>query len=176
MFITFQNPFPALSVSQSTHNMDPHDTTIHEEQRQLREMLGDYTAAELRQLPAKREKVYHDHLLREDAIIGMQDVGPGFTYMPNGTMLLQEYYMGYDDIGKQLVKEARESFYRANMFSVPSHSAQAVGLKFSTSGSLFKKPRARYLTMEGHLGILHQSTYSPVNEGAPLMYGDLGSS
>jgi hypothetical protein len=101
--------------------MDLHDTTIHEEQRQLREMLGDCTAAEFLQLPAKREKVYRDHLLREDAIIGMQDVSPGFTDMPNGTMLLQEYYMGCDDIGKQLVTEAREFFYRANMFSVPSH-------------------------------------------------------
>jgi hypothetical protein len=51
----------------------------------------------------------------------MDDVRPGFSDMPDGTMLLQDYYMGYDDNGKQLVAAARKSFYRENIFAVPAH-------------------------------------------------------
>ncbi|KIM92507.1 hypothetical protein OIDMADRAFT_36538 [Oidiodendron maius Zn] len=51
----------------------------------------------------------------------MLDDGPDFTDMPNGTMLLHEYYIGRDKTGRLLVKEARKFFYRENTFAVLSH-------------------------------------------------------
>lgn len=93
-----------------------------EEQQQLYALLGNRTVTEFAQLePAQQREVYRAHLLQRDAILNMQDVGPGFSEMPDGTMLLQEYYMGYDDNGKQLVTASRKFFYRENIFTVPAH-------------------------------------------------------
>lgn len=124
MFITFQPPFPSSSLSAPTSpSMDLQHTLDHklEEQRRLFALLG-CTVAEFALLESDmRKEIYRTHLLRDDAILNMLDDGPDFTDMPNGTMLLHEYYMGRDETGRLLVKEAREFFYRENTFAVPSH-------------------------------------------------------
>jgi hypothetical protein len=117
--------------------MDTHRTSIHEEHLRLRQILGGCTVAGFWQRPvADRQNVYRAYLQSTDTIISMSGPGDGFMDMPNdGTMLLQEYYMGYDYPGKRLVAEAREFFYGANQFAVPSHLLEEFAQDPLTDGS-----------------------------------------
>jgi hypothetical protein len=115
--------FGSSLLAYSNPIMDLQDTLNHtlQQQQRLHALLGGRTPVEFAQLLlAERQELYRVHLL-QDAILNMLDTGPDFTDMPDGTMLLEEYYMGRDHHGMQLVREAREFFYRENTFAVPSH-------------------------------------------------------
>ena len=96
-----------------------------EERRYLRQVLGGHTPAEFALLPKEeRKKVYRAHVYVEDAFIILADGRVNLSSNPelaNGLMLLQEYYMGRDEVGKGLVKEARDIFYTENTFVVWSY-------------------------------------------------------
>ncbi|PVH67547.1 hypothetical protein DL98DRAFT_398978, partial [Cadophora sp. DSE1049] len=87
-------------------------------------MLGGKTPAEFALLPEEeRKKLYRDRLWLPDEPIHVRDGDHGpFSdpEMANRMMLLQEYNMGRDEVGKRLVKEARDFYYTENSFVVPS--------------------------------------------------------
>ena len=93
-----------------------------EERRYLRQVLGGHTPAEFALLlEEERKKVYRAHVYVKDAFIILADRRVNLLLNPelaNGLMLLQEYYMGRDEVGKGLVKEARDIFYTENTFVV----------------------------------------------------------
>jgi hypothetical protein len=95
---------------------------IKEKRLQLRQILGGHTPAEFARLPEEeRKKVYRTHVHVEDAFIVLSDGQfdlSSDSELANGRMLLEEYYMGRDEVGKGLVREARDIFYTENMFVV----------------------------------------------------------
>jgi hypothetical protein len=93
-------------------------------QAKIRQMLGGKTPAEFAKLqPERRKAVLRRHLVQEQlvAIEEGDDDDECNPKIANGVILRQEYYMGDDEAGKQLVKEAREIFYAENTFTVRSH-------------------------------------------------------
>ena len=96
-----------------------HDTST--ETLELRTVLGGRTVAEFADQPkAERQKSYRAHL-HDVAIFHISHDESGFDAEQAGMMLLRGNYMGRDEVGERLVKEAREYFYRENMFVVSPH-------------------------------------------------------
>jgi hypothetical protein len=93
-------------------------------QNQVQQMLGTRTPAQFSKLPAERRKaVFRSHLVQGGYVqIEEGDDDDFFNEdIADGALLRQEYVMSSDDIGKQLVKEAREIYYAENTFTVRSH-------------------------------------------------------
>jgi len=93
-------------------------------QNKVQQMLGTRTPAQFSKLPAERRKaVFRSHLVQGGYVqIEEGDDDDFFNEdIADGALLRQEYVMGSDDIGKQLVKEAREIYYAENTFTVRSH-------------------------------------------------------
>ncbi|KFY26211.1 hypothetical protein V491_01399 [Pseudogymnoascus sp. VKM F-3775] len=87
-------------------------------------MLGGKTPSEFMKLPIEeRENILRGYLVTDDdvQIEEGDDFGLFNKEIATGSLLQQEYFMGEDEAGKQLVKEARQIYYRENTFSVRSH-------------------------------------------------------
>lgn len=87
-------------------------------------MLGGKTPAQFMKLPKEsRNEVFRRHLVQEDYVqIEEGDEEDFFNpKLADGVLLRQEYFMGNDEVGKQLVEEAREIYYAENTFTVRSH-------------------------------------------------------
>ena len=94
------------------------------QKKKVQQMLGTRTPAQFSKLPAERRKaVFRSHLVQGGYVqIEEGDDDDFFNEdIADGALLRQEYVMGSDDTGKQLVKEAREIYYAENTFTVRSH-------------------------------------------------------
>lgn len=83
----------------------------------IRRILGGRSPAEFAELPKEsREAIFHRHLVGNRL---SNDKGPDPKVM-DGVMLRQQYFMGEDAVGRQLVEEARGIYYAWNEFTVDS--------------------------------------------------------
>jgi hypothetical protein len=90
----------------------------------LREMLHDRTVAQFSELAlVERKSIFRQHLVQHDRVIIEEgdDTNEMNPDIADGILLLQQFYMGEDEIGKQMVKEAREVYYGENEFLVRLH-------------------------------------------------------
>lgn len=87
----------------------------------LHHMLGGLSPAQFAHLPQDaRQAVFRRHLVQDTPVIideGDDDdeLNPDTR---SGALLRQQHFMGDDETGKQLVKEAREIYYGENHFNV----------------------------------------------------------
>jgi hypothetical protein len=87
-------------------------------------MLRGHTPAEFVKLPlGERNAVYERHLVTENMVqIEEGDDDDFFNpELARGVLLRQEYAVGEDEAGKRIAKEARETYYSRNTFTVRSH-------------------------------------------------------
>ncbi|KAH6982572.1 hypothetical protein EDB80DRAFT_735916 [Ilyonectria destructans] len=104
--------------------MDEEREYFAEHHARVREMLGDRTVAQFSELPlVERKHIFRQHLVQDERVIIEEgddgnEMNPDLAYSP---LLLQQFFMGDDDIGKQMVKEAREVYYGENEFWVRLH-------------------------------------------------------
>ncbi|KNB19327.1 hypothetical protein FOXG_16446 [Fusarium oxysporum f. sp. lycopersici 4287] len=95
-----------------------------EEFTEVRRMLQGRTVEEFSQLPlVQRKSVFRQHLVQPQRVI-IEEGDDGHEMNPaiaNGVLLLQQLFMGKDEKGKQMVKEAREVYYGENEFLVRLH-------------------------------------------------------
>lgn len=94
--------------------------------RKVRQMLGGKPPSEFIKLPIrKRQEVIRRYLVKEDDYVQIEEGDDDDFFneeeIAQGDLLRQEYFMGDDEAGKQLVKEARQIYYAENMFTVRSH-------------------------------------------------------
>lgn len=97
---------------------------MQENRSKVQQMLGGKTPSEFMKLPIEeRENILRGYLVTDDdvQIEEGDDFGLFNKEIATGSLLRQEYFMGEDEAGKQLVKEARQIYYRENTFSVRSH-------------------------------------------------------
>jgi len=92
---------------------------------QVKEMLGGLGPAEFVQLPRdQRNNVYKRHLVKQEGNVRVDeadddnDLNPEIT---QGVILMQEWCVGSDEAGRQIMQEAREIYYMENSFEVRSH-------------------------------------------------------
>jgi hypothetical protein len=90
------------------------------ETAQVRAMLGDRTVAQFSELPLEyRTQIFHKHLGQHRLVDEERDGdNMGDSNSAKALLLRREAFMGDDKTGKQLVKEAREMYYRENRFFV----------------------------------------------------------
>ncbi|KAJ9419385.1 hypothetical protein QL093DRAFT_2362343 [Fusarium oxysporum] len=87
--------------------MDYHATTI-------RRMLGGRTVPQFASLsPLKRRDLFRQYLADDDGSLNAK--------IADGVLLRQQHFMGKDETGKQLVKEASDVYYGENHFNVRLH-------------------------------------------------------
>src|SRR6266480_7151586 len=88
-------------------------------------MLGGLTPAEFVELPLEeRNEVYKRYLVKEDGYVQIEEGDDSDFFNPTiakGVILRQEYFMGSDAAGRQIVQEARQVYYTHNIFTVRSH-------------------------------------------------------
>ncbi|KFY66178.1 hypothetical protein V496_02144 [Pseudogymnoascus sp. VKM F-4515 (FW-2607)] len=99
---------------------------MEEHRRKVRQMLGGKPPSEFIKLPiTKRQEVIRRFLVKEDDYVQIEEGDDDDFFneedIAQGDLLRQEYFMGDDEAGKQLVKEARQIYYAENMFTVRSH-------------------------------------------------------
>ncbi|OBT92830.1 hypothetical protein VE01_09108 [Pseudogymnoascus verrucosus] len=83
------------------------------------QMLGCHPSEFIKFVIEERPKILWRHLVKEDGYIDDDDnYNKEFA---EGVLLRRERFMGDDESGKQIVKEAREIYYGENTFSVESH-------------------------------------------------------
>jgi hypothetical protein len=93
-------------------------------QAQVQQMLRGHTAAEFVKLPVEERNAVYKRYLVTEAIVQIEEGDDNDFFNPelaDGVLLRQEYLVGYDEGGKQVAKEAREIYYRQNLFIVRSH-------------------------------------------------------
>jgi hypothetical protein len=93
-------------------------------QHKVQQMLEGKTPAQFSKLPKeRREAVFRRHLVQEEYVQIEEGDDEDFfnEKIANGVLLRQEDVMGNDEVGRQLVKEARELYYSENTFTVRSH-------------------------------------------------------
>jgi hypothetical protein len=87
----------------------------------VRQMLYDRTVEEFSQLLlVERKSIFRQYLVQKQRVIINEcdddnELNPAIA---NGVLLLQTLFMGKDEKGKQMVKEAREVHYGENEFRV----------------------------------------------------------
>lgn len=95
----------------------------------IRRILGGRSPAQFAKLPKEtREKIFRRHLVRaagnddhsRDPVYP-SDIRKEDPRIADGVMLRQEYFMGDDEVGRQLVDEARDIYYAKNWFKVDSN-------------------------------------------------------
>ncbi|KAF4951016.1 hypothetical protein FGADI_7800 [Fusarium gaditjirri] len=95
-----------------------------EEFAAVRRMLQGRTVEEFSQLPlVQRKSIFSQYLVQPQQVI-IEEGDDGHEMNPaiaNGVLLLQQLFMGEDEKGKQMVKEAREVYYGENEFLVRLH-------------------------------------------------------
>jgi hypothetical protein len=95
-----------------------------EEFAAVRRMLQGRTVEEFSQLPLmQRKSVFSQYLVQPQRVI-IEEGDDDNTMNPQiaeGVLLLQQLFMGKDEKGKQMVKEAREVYYGENEFWVRLH-------------------------------------------------------
>ena len=87
-------------------------------------LFGNRTTAEFAMLPpTERRDIFCQYLRQDDPVIVEESevFGCMNRRMPAGAILRQEFFVGQDTIGKQLVKEATETYYGENDFYVRLH-------------------------------------------------------
>jgi hypothetical protein len=87
-------------------------------------MLRGHSPAEFVKLSlGERNAVYKRHLVTENMVqIEEGDDDDFFNpELAKGALLRQEYIVGDDEAGKQIAKEARETYYSQNTFTIRSH-------------------------------------------------------
>ncbi|RYC81103.1 hypothetical protein BFJ63_vAg16009 [Fusarium oxysporum f. sp. narcissi] len=97
--------------------MDHHATTI-------RRMLGGRTIAQFALLSLReRHTLFRQSLVQQQPVL-IDEADDDDSLNPSiadGVLLRQQYFMGKDETGKQLVKEASEVYYGENHFNVRLH-------------------------------------------------------
>ncbi|OBS16141.1 hypothetical protein FPOA_13211 [Fusarium poae] len=87
-------------------------------------MLQGRTVEEFSQLPlVQRKSIFGQHLVQPQRVI-IEEGDDGHEMnaaIANGVLLLQQLFMGKDEKGKQMIKEAREVHYGENEFWVRLH-------------------------------------------------------
>lgn len=98
---------------------------MEEHRRKVRRMLGAKLPSEFIKLPiGKRQEIFRRYLVKEDDYVHIEEGDDDDFFneeIAEGALLRQEYFMGDDEAGKQLVKEARQIYYGENTFTVRSH-------------------------------------------------------
>ncbi|EKJ68581.1 hypothetical protein FPSE_11239 [Fusarium pseudograminearum CS3096] len=97
--------------------MDQHATTI-------RRMLGGLTIPQFALLsPRDRRTLFRQNLVQRQPVLidEADDDGSLNPKIADGVLLRQRYFMGEDETGKQLVKEASDVYYGENHFNVRLH-------------------------------------------------------
>ncbi|PCD21220.1 unnamed protein product [Fusarium graminearum] len=97
--------------------MDQHATTI-------RHMLGGLTIPQFALLsPSRRRTIFRQNLVQRQPVLidEADDDGSLNPKIADGVLLRQQYFMGEDETGKQLVKEASDVYYGENHFNVRLH-------------------------------------------------------
>ncbi|KAF9771587.1 hypothetical protein IL306_010767 [Fusarium sp. DS 682] len=97
---------------------------LAEHLEEVRRMLHGRTVEEFSRLPLKeRKSVFHEHLVQHQRVIIEEgdDDNMMNPRIADGVLLLQQTFMGKDEKGKQMVKEAREVHYGENEFLVRLH-------------------------------------------------------
>lgn len=93
-------------------------------QADVRRLLQGHTPADFVKLPLdQRNAVYRRHLVTE-RMVQIEEGDDDDLFNPElakGVLLRQEYAVGEDEAGKQIAKEARETYYGQNTFTVRSH-------------------------------------------------------
>lgn len=95
-----------------------------DDQEQVQEMLGGRSPAEFIKLPEEERRAYYQEHLVTEEIVQIEEGDDNYICNPelaNGDMLRQEYFVGDDAAGVQVVREAREVYYTENTFAVRSH-------------------------------------------------------
>ncbi|KAH7231092.1 hypothetical protein BKA59DRAFT_550010 [Fusarium tricinctum] len=87
---------------------------------EVRRMLQGRTVEEFSRLPlVQRKSIFGQHLVQPQRVV-IEEGDDGHDIMnpaiANGVLLLQQLFMGKDEKGKQMVKEAREVYYGENEF------------------------------------------------------------
>ncbi|OAQ57502.1 hypothetical protein VFPFJ_11747 [Purpureocillium lilacinum] len=96
----------------------------HETDEAVLKLLGGRTIAAFARLPDdKRKATFRRRLVQPTPVIIEEGDDDDFMNpkIADGVRLRQEYFMGDDDVGRQLVKEATETYYGENSFVVRCH-------------------------------------------------------
>jgi hypothetical protein len=95
-----------------------------EEFAKVRKMLHGRTVEEFSRLPlVERKSIFREHLVQHRGVVIEEgdDDNMMNPEIADGVLLLQQLFMGKDEKGKQMVKEAREVHYGENEFLVRLH-------------------------------------------------------
>lgn len=91
---------------------------------EIRRMLDGRTVEKFSQLPLiERKSIFNEHLVQPQRVI-IEEGDDGHEMNPaiaDGVLLLQQLFMGKDETGRQMTKEAREVHYGENEFLVRLH-------------------------------------------------------
>ncbi|OAQ62468.1 hypothetical protein VFPPC_06908 [Pochonia chlamydosporia 170] len=90
---------------------------------ELRQMLGGRSVAQFGRLPqAERNALFRHHLVHNHIIVSEAEDDDGCDpRIASGFLLRQHRFMGNDETGKQLVKDANGIYYGENRFLVRLH-------------------------------------------------------
>ena len=108
-------------IIRSLHKSKIHIHMEQETDEEVRALLGGWTVAQFGRLPAdKRKAIYRRHLVQDELVMidDCEDEDFANPQISEEVRLRQQYFMGDDDIGKKLVKEATETYYGENEFYV----------------------------------------------------------
>lgn len=103
-------------------DLDMDDLDMEEPDSRVFDMLGSRSPAQFAGLPPYERKAIFRRCLTQDRpviIVEGDDDDEMNPDIAESVILRQQYFMGSDGIGKQLVKEAREMYYGENHFIVP---------------------------------------------------------
>ncbi|KAJ6436770.1 alpha-L-fucosidase [Purpureocillium lavendulum] len=90
----------------------------------VRKLLGGRTIADFARLPDNTRKATFRRRLVQPTPVIIEEGDDDDSVNPkiaDGVLLRQEYFMGDNDVGRRLVKEATETYYGENSFVVRCH-------------------------------------------------------
>lgn len=109
--------------SDCSDRSDVEDSTYQDDER-IFKMLGGRTPAQFVQLPLERRQALYRRNLVQKAPVIIEEGDDDDEMNPDiasGVCLRQQYFMGFNEFGKQIVKEATEVYYGENDFRVRLH-------------------------------------------------------
>ncbi|KAK1763071.1 hypothetical protein QBC33DRAFT_550831 [Phialemonium atrogriseum] len=111
---------------------DDMDDEDGDDDMKVHHMLGDLSPAQFALLPKeRREAVFRDYLVKDGELVFADRYwdydDDGNAEIANGALLRQSDFMGSNEAGKQLVREAQEIYFRENTFFVASSCLDEFG-------------------------------------------------